>query len=101
MASVRLSKFVEDDLVEIWKYIADDNPFAATETVELIESKFHLLAKQSEIGHNRPELREGLQSYPVGNYVIFFMAKKRPKGVEIVRVLEGHRDIAGEYFLEH
>lgn len=98
MAKVRLSKFVEDDLVEIWKYIADDNPVAATETVELIESKFHLLAKQPEIGHNRPELITGLQSYAVGNYIIFFLTSKRPKGVDIVRVLGGHRDIVSEDF---
>ena len=98
MARVRLSKLVEDDLVEIWKFIADDHPSAATETVELIESKFHLLAKQPEIGHNRPELAAGLQSYAVGNYLIFFLASKGPKGVDIVRVLEGHRDIESEEF---
>ena len=74
------------------------NSFAATETVELIESKFHLLAKQPEIGHKRPELAVGLQSYVVGNYVIFFLASKRPEGVDVVRVLEGHRDIASEDF---
>ena len=100
MARVRISQLAEDDLVEIWKFIADDNPFAATETVELIETKFHLLARQPEIGHNRLDLRAGLQSYSVGNYVIFFLPSKRPKGIDVVRVLEGHRDITGDYFYE-
>ncbi len=62
MPRVRVSQLAEDDLVEIWKFIADDNPYAATETVELIEAKFHLLARQPEIGHNRPDLGAGLQS---------------------------------------
>ncbi len=96
MASVKISRLAEEDLVEIWKYIADDNPTAATQTVEAIEARFHLLAKQPEMGRNRSELREGLQSHPIDNYIIFFFATKRPKGVEIIRVLEGHRDITSD-----
>ena len=98
MARVRISQFAEDDLVEIWKFIADDNPFAATETVELIEAMFHLLANRPGTGHNRSDLRTGLQSYAIGNYVIFFGASKRPKGIDVVRVLEGHRDITRNQF---
>ena len=100
MARVRISQLAEDDLVEIWKFIADDNPYAATEAIELIEVRFHLLARQPEMGHNRPDLRSGLQSYTVGNYLIFFLHSKRPKGIDVVRVLEGHRDITGDYFCE-
>ncbi len=98
MARVRVSRLAEEDLVGIWKYIADDNPLAATETLELIGSKFRLLARHPDIGRNRPDLQRELQSYPVGNYVIFFLPTKRPKGIDVVRVLEGHRDISGDYF---
>ena len=98
MARVRVSRLAEDDLVEIWKYIADDNPLAATETLELIESKFHLLARHPDIGHDRPDLQRELQSYSIGSYVIFFLPSKQPKGIDVVRVLEGNRDITGENF---
>ena len=100
MARVRISQLAEDDLVEIWKFIADDNPYAATKTIELIEARFHLLARQPEMGHNRPDLRSGLQSYTVRNYLIFFLHSKRPKGIDVVRFLEGHRDITGDNFCE-
>ena len=58
----------KSDLVEIWDYIADDS-----------EARV------------RDELAEGLRSFAVGRYVIFY----RPisEGVEIVRVLHGSRDI--------
>ncbi len=98
MASVKLSKLAEDDLVEIYKFIADDNPQAAAETVEAIYSRIELLATQPQMGRDRPDLRRNLQSHPYGNYTIFFFATKRPKGVEVVRILESHRDIASDAF---
>ena len=98
MGRVSVSRLAEEDLVGIWKYIADDNPLAATETLELIESKFRLLARHPDIGRNRSDLQRELQSYSVGNHVIFFLPRRGPKGIDVVRVLEGHRDITGDYF---
>ena len=98
MASVELTKLAEDDLVDIWKYIADDDPVSATRTVEAIYERIERLATQPHMGRNRPDLHERLQSHPLGNYVIFFFAKKRPKGVQVIRVLEGHRDIGPQDF---
>jgi toxin ParE1/3/4 len=43
------------------------------------------------MGRSRPELATDLRSFPVGHYVIFDVPL--PKGVEIVRVLHGSRDI--------
>jgi toxin ParE1/3/4 len=43
------------------------------------------------MGRPRPELRPDLRSHPVGNYVIFF--RYLDDTLEIVNVLEGHRDI--------
>ena len=100
MASVELTKLAEDDLVDIWKYIADDNPTAATRTVEAIYERIEQLSLQPHMGRNRSDLREGLQSHSLSNYIIFFFAKNRPKGVQVVRILEGHRDIGSEVFEE-
>ena len=98
MANVKIAEVVRFDLVEIWKFIADDNPAAATETIEAIERKFNLLATQPEMGRNRSDLLKGLQTHPIGNYTIWGFATHKPKGIEIVRVLESHRSIDQSYF---
>ena len=79
------------DLAEIWDYIADDNETRADAFVDTIDSKFHLLAGQPDIGRVRNDLADGMRSFPVGRYVIFYRVV--PKGVEIVRVLHGARDV--------
>ena len=52
---------------------------------------FRHLASHPNLGRSRDELAEGLRSFPVGRYVIFYRAI--PEGVEIVRVLHGSRDL--------
>ncbi len=81
----------KSDLVEIWDYIADDNEARADAFVDMIDQKLHALASNPGMGRARDELAEGLRSFPVGRYVIFY----RPisNGIEIVRVLHGARDI--------
>jgi plasmid stabilization system protein ParE len=39
-----------------------------------------------------------LRSFAVGNYVIFYQPLAGSDGVEIVRVIEGHRDITPAMF---
>ena len=79
------------DLSEIWDYIAADNETQADAFVDLIDPKFQALAGHPNLGRSREELEEGLRSFPVGKYVIFYRAI--PAGVEIVRVLHGSRDL--------
>jgi toxin ParE1/3/4 len=78
-------------LAEIWAYIADDSTEHADAFAALIDDKFHALARQPGMGRARPELDKSLRSFAVGRYVIFYLPL--PKGVEIVRVLHGARDI--------
>lgn len=49
------------------------------------------LTSQPNLGRARPELAVDLRSFPVGNYVLFYIPS--PKAITVVRVLEGHRDI--------
>ena len=44
-----------------------------------------------ESGTKRDQLRSGLRSFPVGSYMVFYLVIE--KGIEIVRVLHGRRDI--------
>jgi toxin ParE1/3/4 len=81
----------EEDLHEIWAYIAEDNPAAADKLIGEFDRKFRLLADHPKIGRERPELLPGIRSLPVGNYVIFFV--EEVEGVKIVRVLHGARNL--------
>jgi toxin ParE1/3/4 len=79
------------DLAEIWDFIADDSEGRADTFIDLLDRKIHTLERRRNIGRAREELAEGLRSFPVGRYIIFYRAIS--KGIEIVRVLHGARDL--------
>jgi toxin ParE1/3/4 len=91
VAVIVLQPRAKTDLAEICEFIADDSDAQADAFIDLIDQKFHLLAQQSGLGRRRDELADGLRSFPVGRYVIFYLAI--PGGVQIVRVLHGAREI--------
>jgi toxin ParE1/3/4 len=91
VAVIVLQPRAKADLSCIWQFIAEDSDDQADAFIDLIDQKFELLAQQSGLGRRREELAEGLRSFPVGRYVIFYLAIDG--GVQIVRVLHGARDI--------
>ena len=92
MSRVAFTELAENDLTDIWLYIAEDNPDAADRFIDRIYDTCHkTLVPSPESGRARPELADSLRSFPVGNYVIFYRPSRQ--GVQIVRVLSGHRDI--------
>ena len=74
MAVIVLQPRAKADLADIWEFIADDSDEQADAFIDLIDQKFQLLAQQSGIGRRRDELADGLRSFPVGRYVIFYLA---------------------------
>lgn len=91
MLRILKSPEAENDLDEIWLYIAQDNPFYADKLLDEIEEASLKLAQFAHMGRNRDELHFGLQSFPVGMYLIFYMPISG--GINIIRVLHGMRDI--------
>ncbi len=81
----------ENDIEEIWLYIAQDNPDNADNLLDEIEETSLKLARFTSMGRNRDELYPGLKSFPVGKYIIFYLPVSG--GLEIVRILHGMRDI--------
>ena len=47
------------------------------------------------LGRARPELRDDLRSVVEGNYVIF--VRYLETELEVVRIIEGHRDIPAQF----
>ena len=81
----------ERDLDEIWLHIAQDSPGNADKFLDEIERVCIKLARFSNIGRNRDDLHFGIQSFPVGKYLIFYTAHEN--GIDIIRVLHGMMDI--------
>jgi toxin ParE1/3/4 len=91
MSQYRVSDAAHADLVDIWLYIASDNPEAADHFINSLVSRFSSLASMPHMGRARPELADRLRSFPFGNYVIFYRLME--DGIEVVRVLHGARDL--------
>ena len=91
MARYRFTATAQADVNEILAYIARDNRQAAWRLIERFEGRAEKLAHASGIGRPRDELRPGLRSFAVGNYVLFYLPVS--DGIEIIRVLHGRRDI--------
>jgi toxin ParE1/3/4 len=87
----RKSPQAEIDLTSIWDYIAADNVKAADALLVRIEEHFDMLAQTPLAGRARNELAPNLRSFPVGNYVIFYVPVS--DGIEVVRVMHGRQDI--------
>lgn len=93
MAIVLKRPLAELDLLEIWDYIADDSLDLADDFLDRIEEKLQALARNPGMGRRREELLPGLQSFPIGNYVVFY--REIEDGIDVIRVLRGSRDIEG------
>ncbi len=91
MSEYRLTEAAEEDLIEIWLHISEDNTDAADRFLTLLAEKFSLLATQPKIGRTRPELAPRIRSFPNGNYIVFYRPIQH--GIEIARVLHSRRDI--------
>jgi len=91
--AVRLSPEAEANLDEIWHFVAKQSGSIeiAQRLIETIDDQFLLLTKHPLTGRRRDDLRPGLRSISVGQYVIIY----RMDGDDplILHVLHGHRDI--------
>jgi toxin ParE1/3/4 len=70
------------------------NVAAADGVIDAITERFWLLAQYPRMGRSRDDLRPGLRSFTVGEYVIFYIIEH--EDVEILRVLHGRQDIEGQ-----
>jgi toxin ParE1/3/4 len=55
-----------------------------------------MLVDYPQAGQSRPELSPGLRSIAVATYTIFYRVE--PHAIQIVRILSGYRDLAGQDF---
>ena len=96
-----LTSHAEDDLKNIWVYVAEHNENAAGKLLKELFDKFHLLSKNKKLGKQRDEILLGLRSFPHKNFIIFYTSRENSR-IEIYRVIHASRDIEGlfEEFFE-
>jgi toxin ParE1/3/4 len=81
----------EQDLIEIWSYVAQDNRRAADRVFELLAKKSTLLAVNPNIGRSREEIGPGIRSTVAGAYLVFY--RIHSDRVEILRYLHQRRKL--------
>ena len=84
----------DSDLDDIWYYVASrsNSVEIADRLIESITSRFLVLASHPNIGRARDEdLRPGLRSFPVGEYLILY--RMQDDDVIILRVVRGSRNL--------
>lgn len=95
MRQLQFAPRARADLIEIFTYIAGDNPSRAEAFVGDLEASCAGLIDYPESGRERPELAPDLRSKPHGRYVIFYTP--RADAVRIERIVHGARDVEGEF----
>ncbi len=90
----RLAPEAEADLIDIWYYVAKESGSIeiADRLIDSLTERLFLLASHPYVGRRRDDdLRPGLRSFPVGEYVIIY----RIEGNDalILHIVRGSRDI--------
>ena len=102
MARVKRSPEADEDIIGIWIHIANDDPLAADGVLDYLDQQFELIADNPKMGRVREELWPHAYCFNVGRagwrsqYLVFYHITE--EGIEVARVLEGHRDITPDWF---
>jgi toxin ParE1/3/4 len=89
MPRVTRTPRARQDLIDIWTWIAADNPRAADRLLDLIDEKLLLLAENPRLGPVRPDIAPDLRLFPLRRYLILY--REQSQGIEVVRVVHGMR----------
>ncbi len=92
---IRYLPIVQDDLITIYDWIAQDSPARAASFVEKIDKRIGALVHSPHFGRipRHPRLKEyGYRVLILDSYLVFYII--RGHAVEIHRVVHGSRDLA-------
>lgn len=92
MGNLTLSKAARKDIQDIFKYGRSN--FGRDEALVFIRQLRDLikgLAKNSNLGRARTDIKTGLFSFPFKGRLIFY--RKESLGIYVVRILHGSRDL--------
>jgi toxin ParE1/3/4 len=81
----------DEDLIDIWTYIAEENPNAADRVLDAIEGRWLQLARHPYSGMARDDIAPGIRHLVAGQYLTLYRIHR--ESIEIIRVLHGRRKI--------
>ncbi len=96
MPAILITPAAENDVINLWVYIARNNPAAADRVYQAAETTFAALTSMPGIGtiyQPRRAKLQGLRFFPIKqfpNYIIYY--REITEGIEIVRVLHSHME---------
>ena len=91
--AIHLLRAAEDDLSEVYEYVASENLKAAEQILTRIEKNLQLLTRQPQLGRipNDEELvRMGYRYVVIRDYLAFYALER--KTVLVHRIVHGARD---------
>lgn len=91
MRRLILTAMARDDLQQIARFIARDNPVRAKSFVGELRKQCELLLEQPVLGVSQEDCAKGLRRISHGSYLIFYCQVEND--IRIERVLHGARDI--------
>jgi toxin ParE1/3/4 len=81
----------DEDLIDIWAYIAAESPNAADRVLDAIEARWLQLARHPYSGMARDDIAPGIRHLVAGQYLTLY--RMTGKSIEIIRVLHGRHNI--------
>lgn len=88
------SREAQADLIDIWCYIAVDNPNAADRQIDKIEAIFNRLREYPRLGAERDDIVGGLRGFVRGHYLVLYQLDESHRSSQIIRVIHGMRDLS-------
>ncbi len=89
---LRRTQFAQNDLRDIWTYIADESPRSADKVILEIARVFDSLADCPARGRAIPEVSEDHHLLVSGRYLLIYHLDHTAEVITLVRVVHGARD---------
>ena len=91
MGTLTFTPAARQDLLDLWLIIAATNPKTADRIVDRIEAACTHLRDYPHLGPARPRIGDGARALIIDRWLALY--KIEPEGVQIVRVIDGARDL--------
>jgi toxin ParE1/3/4 len=95
VAELFISRRAKEELRQLWRYIAAENPAAADRLLLRIDNKLQILRDFPDIGTMRDDIRPGFRMLVEGNYLLLYEHDAASNSVELIAVVDGRRDLSG------
>ena len=92
--ALRFGHQAEEDLIEIWNYVAQHDIRAADRLLDDLGTRLRLLARYPLAGPVREDMPAGIRHLVIDDYLAFYRLTN--DGVEVIRVLHGRRNITAK-----